>query len=130
MVKVLNSTNVSYCLKLNVRWPDDGQNDKLVATNEIKKKHCCVRLNIYIYILLLEFNPLNTELNPICHLLALLGAHLIFHVSRIRVKCNIFLEFYMFCGWTKLLAPVLSQYICMLPLLKVKVKVKYPYNRS
>jgi hypothetical protein len=31
-------------------------------------------------------NPLNTELNPICHLLALLGAHLIFHVSRIRVN--------------------------------------------
>jgi hypothetical protein len=32
------------------------------------------------------FNPLNAELNPICHLLALLGAHLIFHVSRIRVN--------------------------------------------
>jgi len=31
-------------------------------------------------------NPLNAELNPICHLLALLEAHLIFHVSRIRVK--------------------------------------------
>jgi len=32
------------------------------------------------------FNPLNAELNPICHLLALLGAHPILHVSRIRVK--------------------------------------------
>jgi hypothetical protein len=31
-------------------------------------------------------NPLNTELNPICHLLALLGAHHILHVSRVRVK--------------------------------------------
>jgi len=31
-------------------------------------------------------NPLNTELNPICHLLALLEAHHILHVSRIRVK--------------------------------------------
>jgi hypothetical protein len=30
--------------------------------------------------------PLNTELNPICHLLALLGALPIFHVTRIRVK--------------------------------------------
>jgi len=29
------------------------------------------------------FNPLNAELNPICHLLALLGAHHILHVSRI-----------------------------------------------
>ena len=33
-----------------------------------------------------KFNPLNTELNPICHLLALLGAHHILHVSRIRFK--------------------------------------------
>jgi hypothetical protein len=32
------------------------------------------------------FNSLNTELNPVCHLLALSGAHPIFHVSRIRVK--------------------------------------------
>ena len=29
---------------------------------------------------------LNAELNPICHLLALLGAHHILHVSRIKVK--------------------------------------------
>ena len=34
----------------------------------------------------LYFNPLNPELNPICYLLALLGAHHFFHVSRIRVK--------------------------------------------
>jgi hypothetical protein len=33
-----------------------------------------------------NINPLNAKLNPICHLLALLGAHLIFHFSRIRVK--------------------------------------------
>jgi len=32
------------------------------------------------------FNPLNAELNPICYLLALLGAHPFLHVSRIRVK--------------------------------------------
>jgi len=31
-------------------------------------------------------NPLNANLNPICHLLALLGAYHIFHISRIRVK--------------------------------------------
>jgi hypothetical protein len=31
-------------------------------------------------------NPLNAELNPICHLLALLGAHHILHINRIRVK--------------------------------------------
>ena len=32
------------------------------------------------------FNPLNPELNPICYLLALLGAHHFLHVSRIRFK--------------------------------------------
>jgi len=33
-----------------------------------------------------KFNPLNPELNSICYLLALLGAHHFLHVSKIRVK--------------------------------------------
>ena len=33
-----------------------------------------------------ELNPLNPELNPICYLLALVGAHHFLHFSRIRVK--------------------------------------------
>jgi len=33
-----------------------------------------------------HINTLNTKLNPILHLLALLGAHPILHVSRVRVK--------------------------------------------
>jgi hypothetical protein len=33
-----------------------------------------------------DFNPSNAELNPTCHLPVLLGAHLILHISRIRVK--------------------------------------------
>ena len=32
------------------------------------------------------FNTLNAKLNPICHLLALLGAHNILHVSRVKVN--------------------------------------------
>jgi hypothetical protein len=32
------------------------------------------------------FNRLNFKLNPICHLLALLGAHNILHVSKIMVN--------------------------------------------
>jgi hypothetical protein len=46
-------------------------------------------LNVKIIINPLDFyhlNPLNEELNPICHFLALLGAHHIFHISRIRVN--------------------------------------------
>jgi hypothetical protein len=33
-----------------------------------------------------HINPLNPKLNPICHLLVLLGAHPILHISRIRVN--------------------------------------------
>jgi hypothetical protein len=37
----------------------------------------------------LAFSPLNAELNPICHLLALLGGATIVVVSRLRVNgCN------------------------------------------
>ena len=36
----------------------------------------------------LPFNPLNAELNPIRHLLALIGARHIVHVSRGRVKIH------------------------------------------
>jgi hypothetical protein len=34
------------------------------------------------------FNPLNAELNPVRHLLALAGAHHFVDVSRIRVKVD------------------------------------------
>jgi len=37
---------------------------------------------------LMKFNPLNAELNPICYLLALLGAHHFLHVGRIRVNVD------------------------------------------
>ena len=38
------------------------------------------------FIRVVTINPLNAELNPICHLLALLGVHHFLHISRIRVK--------------------------------------------
>jgi len=57
-------------------------------------------LNVFtVYVVVLAFslrprlNPLNAELNPICHLLALLGAHPILHISRIRVKQLLVLQF-------------------------------------
>jgi hypothetical protein len=40
----------------------------------------------FVRFILVVFNPLNAELNPTCHFLALLGAHHILHVSRIRVN--------------------------------------------
>jgi len=48
-----------------------------------------VNMQKVIYII----NPLNAELNPICYLLALLGAYLILHVSRIRVKFSTVFNF-------------------------------------
>ena len=41
---------------------------------------------IYINFRLRQINPLNAELNAICHLLELVGAHHTLHFSRIRVK--------------------------------------------
>jgi hypothetical protein len=38
------------------------------------------------------FNPLKAKLNPTCHLLALLGAHHILHVSRVSVKLTLGLQ--------------------------------------
>ena len=34
----------------------------------------------------IKINPLNAELNPICHMLALVGAHHILHASRVRIE--------------------------------------------
>jgi hypothetical protein len=45
----------------------------------------CKIYAVYLSVSIL-FNPLNAELNPICHLLALLGAYHFLHVSRIRVN--------------------------------------------
>jgi len=51
----------------------------LRSAKTLKIKNSIQEIAMYI-------NPLNAELNPICHLLALLGAHHILHVSRTRVK--------------------------------------------
>jgi len=44
---------------------------------------------------LLYFKPLNSEINPICHLLALLGSHHVLHISWLRVKVR---HFPCLCG--------------------------------
>ena len=43
-----------------------------------------IRANVAYYY------PLDAELNPVCHLLALLGGYHILHVFRIRVKLRMF----------------------------------------
>jgi hypothetical protein len=65
---------------------------KLVIENVYIYNIYCVRERMYgqthkqLMTSQRSINPLNAELNPICHLLALLGAHHILHVSGIRVK--------------------------------------------
>ena len=63
-----------YCQKLptSVTW-------KIPVLLAFLTEFCCAPKHSY-------FNPLKAELNPIFHLLALLGAHHIFHVSGLRVK--------------------------------------------
>ena len=47
---------------------------------------------LYFTVAAIIINPLNAELNPIRHLLALVGARHIVHVSRIRVNLVAFLR--------------------------------------
>ena len=58
-------------------------NAKVAVCFEIRTKYSTQSEN---HIEFFNINPINAELNPISHLLALLGAHHIFHVSGLRVK--------------------------------------------
>ena len=49
-------------------------------------KMACIRMATICLFTVLSFNPLNTESNPICLLLALLWAHRIIHLRSIRVN--------------------------------------------
>ena len=63
--------------------------------NHFMSNRCCLKADCFIERLNLvasgHFNLLSAQLNPICHLLALLGSHNILHLSMIRVKL---VEFY------------------------------------
>jgi len=59
------------------------QHDMLVT---LDSHYISLQCLIYLWFIQQHFNTLNAKLNPICHLLALLGAHHILHVNRIRVN--------------------------------------------
>jgi hypothetical protein len=75
-----NTMTVTHKIK-RICVPEKGQvgNVKSEALNFPLSAQWESLMKVYI-------NPLNAKLNPICHLLALLGARHILHVSRIRVK--------------------------------------------
>ena len=58
-----------------------GSKNRAIFTTPVALSPVCVSHSISFC-----FNPLKPELNPICYLLALLGAHHFLHVSRIRDK--------------------------------------------
>jgi hypothetical protein len=65
--------------------------------NLMQHLHCFVGIDVssevsklcHIQENIKSLNPLNTELNPIRHSLALAGAHHFVHISRVRVNFNI-----------------------------------------
>ena len=74
-----------------------GRTERDVIKN-VHRSSCKVQL------LLSDFKPSNADLNTTCHLLALLGAHQILHVSRIRVNETwIFVDrfFFLFSKYSK-----------------------------
>ena len=74
-----NYKNISRCMVL---WMSNLSFSSLIIV-----------LHFFLLLNFVVFNPLNAELNAICHLLTLLGAHHILHVSRIRVKLYLFVIF-------------------------------------
>ena len=66
----------------NPKWRFWDRFSRIYCKEEDRRKNNWERSESLFHII----NPLNPELNPICYLLALLGAHHFFHVSRLRVK--------------------------------------------
>jgi len=87
--EIINSGNPRYLYEVNSMWKNFVTlhcvplticvSDLLHSLNLVFGATCFEYFS-------LGFNPLKPELNPICYLLALLGAHHFLHVSRIRVK--------------------------------------------
>ena len=82
------------------RWPSSAQVERRLLLVNSTADGCVLCsfaswiVAVYSYVNIGRyylFNPLNAELNPICHLLALLGTHHILHISRIRVNPACFL---------------------------------------
>jgi hypothetical protein len=88
-------TNHNFCIKLEPLVIYLQSADRICPVYKHPSFDCVLGwlLSIFIFTIFYSrslFNPLNAELNPSCHLLALLGGATIVVVSRLRV--NIFLS--------------------------------------
>ena len=71
-----------FCKYMDIsKYINDKNGSRIILIKRFFVLPCQTATTEYEY-----FNPLNPEFNPICYLLALLGAHHFLHVSRIRVK--------------------------------------------
>jgi hypothetical protein len=92
--KVIGRVELYLCFPSGPLWPVLGVNFiyTVLYHEEIFSLHVwlgrMVQENFHITVI----NTLNTKLNPICHLLALLGAHHILHVNRIRINEKLYRE--------------------------------------
>ena len=78
--QILNTNSVKVPLSL------PSSPFSLLSNHWVLYSFITVTLSSKLPVVSYRFNPLNPELNRICYLLALLGAHHFLHVSRIRVK--------------------------------------------
>ena len=91
IMSVFRSTNtdIRLCCSLHLyslsRVTDSSstRNCLFTVTERSFTRNCLQEVQLYT---IRQLNPLNPELNPICYLLALLGAYHFLHVSWIRVK--------------------------------------------
>ena len=90
---LVNSSTIIYsCLWINLFYKTVPICTTCFNKKIITKFECsfCVLYHSYnaqpLYPIIMKFNTSNAELKPICHLLVLLGAHHILHVSRVTVK--------------------------------------------
>ena len=84
-IRIFQSLALINFLKVLTEW-EAGWTPKYCLTEPKKNQEL-------ISLLANKINPINSALNPICHLLALLGAHHILHVSRISVNVLSFSTF-------------------------------------
>jgi hypothetical protein len=68
-----------------------------VELNPIRHLLALAGAHYFVYVSRIRVNPLNSELNPIRHLLALAGAHHFVDISRIRVNPLMY-TIYLQCG--------------------------------
>ena len=73
------------------------RSDSMTTSSQSTKCILCLDYELKLTLTIFSYsfpriNPFNAELNPICQLLALLEAHHILHVSRIRVKWQFLIQ--------------------------------------